>query len=192
MTLARRILSEKRPLLLPLGLAVLANLAMYVFVVRPLGVSATGAARRADAARMAREAAERDLASAGALVEGQRRAAEDIATFYNKVLPASLPEARQLTYATLPAMARRANVRYQASQTSIDESFRSDRLGHLKIQMALQGEWQDVRRFIYALEASSSFVIIDDVTLAQSDPDQPITLTLDLSTYYRLARANGS
>ena len=190
MTLARRILLEKRTLLLPLGLAIVANAAMYAFLVRPLGASATGAARRAETARVAREAAERDLASANALVDGQRHAAEDIATFYSKVLPASLPAARQLTYATLPALARRANVRYQGSQTSIDENFKSERVGHLKIQMALQGEWEDVRRFIFELEAASSFVVIDDVTLAQNDPDQPITLTLQLSTYYRVG-ANG-
>ena len=33
-------------------------------------------------------------------------------------------------------------------------------------------------------------MIIDDVTLSQTDPTKPLTLTLDLSTYYRLG-ANG-
>ena len=28
-------------------------------------------------------------------------------------------------------------------------------------------------------------MIIDDVTLAQNDPDQPLALSLELSTYYR-------
>jgi hypothetical protein len=31
-------------------------------------------------------------------------------------------------------------------------------------------------------------VIIDDVTLMQADPQKPLTLALELSTYYKLAR----
>jgi hypothetical protein len=77
------------------------------------------------------------------------------------------------------------------STTDIDVNSKTQRIGHLKIQMALQGEWEDVRRFIYELEASPSFVIIDDVTLAQTDLDQPLTLTLELSTYYRLGPNGG-
>jgi len=34
-------------------------------------------------------------------------------------------------------------------------------------------------------------VIIDDVSLAQTDTSKPLTLQLELSTYYRLG-ANGS
>jgi len=189
MTLLKRIFAEKRLQIILLGLAIAANAAMYGFVVRPLGVRSTGAARRAEAARLALQAAGRSLTSANTLVRGKARADEDLSMFYDKVLPASLPAARQVTYATLPALARRTNVRYLQSQTDLEVS-KSQRIGHLKIQMGLQGEWEDVRRFIYELEASPSFVIIDDVTLAQNDMDKPLALTLDLSTYYRLV-ANG-
>ena len=191
MTLVKRILVEKRSLIVGLGLAMAVNAAMYGLVVRPLWVRSTGAARRAEAAGLALQTAERSLAAANALVEGKAQADEDLSTFYDKVLPAGLSAARRLTYATLPALARRANVRYLQSQTSIDATLKSQRLGHLRIQMALQGEWDDVRRFIYELEAAPSFVIIDDVTLAQTDPGEPLTLTLDLSTYYRLGTNGG-
>jgi hypothetical protein len=190
MTLLKRIFVEKRLTIVLLGVAIAANAAMYGFVVRPLGVRSTGAARRAEAAKLALQAAERDLAGANALVRGKMHADEDLSTFHDKVLPASLPEARQMTYATLPALARRTNVRYVQSTTDIDVSLKGQRIGHLKIQMALQGEWEDVRRFIYQLEAAPPFVIIDDVTLAQTDLDKPLMLTLELSTYYRLG-ANG-
>src|SRR5258706_14577124 len=145
---------------------------MYGVVVRPLGVRSTGAARRAETARLALQAAQRDLAAANALVGGKAHADEDLSTFYDKVLPASLPAARQMTYATLPALARRTNVRYLQSQTGIDVNLKGQRIGHLRIQMALQGEGEDVRRFIYELEAAPAFASIDAVTLAPTEPDQ--------------------
>ncbi len=52
--------------------------------------------------------------------------------------------------------------------------------------MVLQGEYENIRRFVYELETAPEFVIIDDVTLTQADAAKPLTLTLELSTYYRL------
>jgi len=57
--------------------------------------------------------------------------------------------------------------------------------------MVLSGEWESIRQFIYDVESASEFVIIDDVTLSQNDPGKPLTLTLELSTYYRLG-SNGN
>jgi hypothetical protein len=51
---------------------------------------------------------------------------------------------------------------------------------------ALQGEYEGFRQFIFDLETASEFVIIDDVTLTQGDPSKPLTLTLEMSTYYPL------
>ena len=59
--------------------------------------------------------------------------------------------------------------------------------GLLKVHTAWQCDYESFRQFIYALESASPFVIIDDVTLAQSDPTKPLTLTMELSTYFRLA-----
>ena len=52
--------------------------------------------------------------------------------------------------------------------------------------MQFQGDYESFRQFIFALESAPEFVIIDDVTLAQSDASKPLTLTLELSTYFRL------
>ena len=51
--------------------------------------------------------------------------------------------------------------------------------------MVLEGNYDSVRRFIYELETTPAFVIIDDVTLAQKDPDKPLALSLELSAYFR-------
>ena len=129
-------------------------------------------------------AAERDLEAARALVAGKTLAEQELATFYDKVLPADLSAARRMTYASLPALARRTNVKYEASRTAI-EPVKNQRLGRLRISMVLEGDYENVSQFIYELETTPAFVIIDDVTLAQGDPDRPLTLTLELSTYYR-------
>ena len=194
MTLLRRILVEKRGLASILVVALLANVGVYVLAVYPLGVKSAGAADRAAAAAVSLSGAERDLAAARTLVAEKAQAEEELKTFYDKVLPADLPAARRLTYAWLPALARKSNVRYEGRNFEVDQALedtKSGRFGRLHIRMVLQGEYESLRRFIYELETSHEFVIIDDVTLAQSEPSRPLTLTLELSTYYR-ARANGT
>ena len=59
------------------------------------------------------------------------------------------------------------------------------------MHLVLRGDYENLRRFIYDVETSQEFVIIDDVTLVQPDAAMPLTLTLELSTYYRI-QANGT
>ena len=191
MTLWKRILVEKRVWVIPLALGVIANIAVYLLVVYPLGVKSAGAEDRAAAAAQALQAAERDIAAARDLVAGKTRAEQELSTFYDKVLPADLPSARRLTYATLPQLARRSNVKFIDRRLEVDPIKKDSRLGVLKIDTQWQGDYGSVRRFIYELESAPAFVIIDGLTLAQADASKPLTLTLHLSTYYRLG-ANGN
>jgi len=184
MTLLQRILREKRSIIVPLFVALLINIGVYALVVRPFGVRSAMAANRAEAASRSLRAAEADREAARALVAGKTLAEQELTTFYGKVLPADLSAARRMTYAALPALARRANVKYDASHTAI-ESVRNQRLGRLRISMVLEGDYASVRQFIYELETTPAFVIIDDVTLAQKDPDKPLALSLELSAYFR-------
>jgi hypothetical protein len=96
-----------------------------------------------------------------------------------------------MTYASLPALARKTSVRYEARTTAIDTQTRDSRLGRMTIRMVLQGDYQSFREFIYALESSPEFVIIDDVTLTEANANEPLTFTINLSTYYRLG-SNGA
>lgn len=184
MTLLQRILREKRTIIAPLFVALLVNIAVYALVVRPLGVRSATAAERAQAATTSLKAAEADRDAARALVAGNTLAEQELATFYGKILPADLSAARRMTYAALPALARRASVKYDASRTTI-EVVKNQRIGRLRISMVLEGNYDNVRQFIYELETTPAFVIIDDVTLAQNDPDKPLALSLELSAYYR-------
>jgi Tfp pilus assembly protein PilO len=188
--LFNRVVAEKRPIVLPLVIALAANVAAYALVVRPRGVKSDGAADRAAVAAAALRAGENELATARALVEGKSRADEELNAFYQKVLPIDLVAARRMTYASLPALARRTNVRYEQRRTTIEDPDADDRLGHLTIRMVLVGDYESIRDFIFELESAPEFVIIDDVTLVESDEAEQ-TLTIALSTYFRL-RPNGA
>jgi hypothetical protein len=187
----KRILIEKRAVIAPLAIALLANLAAYALWVYPLGVKSATAVDRAAAATQSLKAAEQDLANARALVTGKSRAEQEIATFYDKVLPADFPSARRLTYTTLPSLARKANVKMLERREEIDKTEKDARLGILHIQTQWEGDYEGLRRFIYELESDPAFVIIDDVQILQQEATRPLNLRLTLSTYYRQA-ANGN
>jgi len=192
MTLLKRILTEKRAAIIPLAIGILSNIGVYLLVVYPLGVKSAGAENRAAAAAQALQAAERDFNSARNLVSGKTRAERELSTFYDKVIPADQGAALRLTYATLPSLARRSNVKFVDRRVEVEPIREKDRrLGLLKIQTQWQGDYENLRRFIYELESSAAFVIIDDVSLAQIESDKPLTLSLALSTYYRLG-SNGN
>jgi len=182
-----RIFLEKRTLLVALGAGVVLDVAGYALIVYPRGVKSRGAAERASVAATSLGAAERDFAGAKALVAGKTRAEQELATFYDKVLPADESQARRQTYTALPNLARKANVKFAERRTDLDPAIpKNSRVGRLQIRMVLSGEWESIRQFIYDVESASEFVIIDDVILAQNDPGKPLTLTLELSTYFRL------
>ena len=192
MTLWKRILVEKRALVIPLLLAIAINVGVYALVVYPLAVKSATAADRAAAAAAAVAAAEADDNGARALVTGKSRAEQELSTFYDEVLPGDFTAARRLTYAALPRLARKSNVKYEQSRYEPDTSIqKTARLGRLQIRVVLQGEYESFRQFLYELESAPEFVIIDHVTIGQTDANKPLTFVLEMSTYYRLG-ANGN
>jgi Tfp pilus assembly protein PilO len=183
--LIRRIIVEKRAVVLPLVIALAANVLAYILVVRPLEVKSAGAADRARQSAVALAAAEKDLAAARALVSGKSEADQELSSFYQKVLPADLTTARRLTYASLPELARKTGVRYEARSASNEETERDAKLGHMKIKMVLQGDYRNIRQFIYELESAANFLIIDDLTILERTAGEEQTLTINMSTYFR-------
>jgi len=186
MNMLRRVVIEKRALIAPLALALAANIAAYIFVVRPLSIRAASVSQDAAAAVQKVQAAQREYDAAKALVAGTSRAGSELTTFYGKVLPTDQPSARRLTYTALPALARKMNVKFLERRTDVEPPARDAFVGRLKIRTELQGDYQNLRRFIYELESAPEFVIIDDVTLSQNDATKPLTLSIELSAYYRV------
>lgn len=188
--LLRRIVAEKRSIVLPLAVAVLANILAYFLIVRPLAARSAGAADRAAAAAKARQAAEHEMDVANALVTGKARAEEELSSFYQKVLPPNEATALRLTYSPLPALAQRTDVEFVGRTYTREEVEGNKELLRLKIHVGLQGGYRAIRDFIYQLESAPQFVIIDDVTLTDTQGADVQTLTVNLSTYYRV-KGNG-
>jgi Tfp pilus assembly protein PilO len=180
-----RVVADKRAIIAPLAIGLVVNVLAYVLIVRPLGVRSAGAADRATAAATALRAAEKDLALARDLVDGKAAADQELSAFYEKVLPADLVTARRMTYASLPALARKADVRYETRTTALEERKHDERLRRMSIRMVLEGDYKDLCRFIYEVESAPEFIIIDDVSLAESAANEPLTMTINLSTYFR-------
>ena len=86
-------------------------------------------------------------------------------------------------------LARSHDVTFQGGGTSTEE-LRDSTLERLHVNYQLTGDWDDIRQLIYDLETGSDFIVIDNVFLAEGqNPDAPLALTLDLSTFYRTANA---
>jgi Tfp pilus assembly protein PilO len=179
-----RALAEKRRLIVPIAVAAAVNLLIYAVVIYPWTSSAGVLEQRAQQAAMARARAAADLRDAEALRTGQERATQQLARFYDSVLPKGQDGARRITYRRLAALADESNLDYDRRTMSIKPN-RESALEQMDVTMVLQGEYRDVRRFIHKLETAPEFVVIEDVILAQGEKNAPLTLTVRLSTYYK-------
>jgi len=191
MTLGRRVLREKRAVIVPLIVAALANILVYALVVYPLRVKSLGAADRARNAATTLKAAEQDYAAARELVAGKSRAEQELVTFYGKVLPADQLAALRLTYGPLPALARKANVKVLSRRWSPEPQKPDARVARLIVRVVLEGDYEAFRQFVYSLETAPEFVVVDDVTISLVDPNKPLEFTLELSTYYPIGASGG-
>ena len=185
MPLFRRLLAERRRLLIGLAMALAANLVLYVFVVNPLAQRVANVEQRDADAEQSLAAARLDHARASGTLTGKDRAATELATFYTDVLPHDLTGARRLTYRRLQQLADDAGLAYQRGSAE-PTTGRDSTLTRLKIQIVLSGSWDDVRSFIYQLETAPEFVVIDNVELSEAAAGaDALVVTLELSTYYR-------
>jgi hypothetical protein len=183
-----RVVREHRAALLPLGVVLALNLVVLIIVVLPLSRSVTSSEQRAQAAEQEQAAAAAEFRRAEALREGKARATRDLDTFYREVLPSNLTVARRL-FAKLQIQAREHDVHFQ-SGTADEEELRESNLRRLTGQTVLSGDYDDIRALIYDLETSPDFLVIDRVVLAEGeDTNAPLSVTMGVSTYYRVPSA---
>jgi hypothetical protein len=181
----RRVLQEKRSWLLPLAVAAVVNVGVYLIVVYPLVARTASVEARALAAATSAARAHTEFRAAEATRTGRARADEQLTRFYTEILPRDQTGARRITYLRLAKLAEEANLDYARRNFSAKRE-RDSQLEHLDGTMNLTGEYRDVRRFIHTLETAPEFVVIKDVSLAQGEKqDAPLQLTLQLATYYR-------
>jgi len=187
-TLGQRVLREHRRLILPLAIALLVNVVVYVVVVRPLSDRVANIAQRDASADRSLNAARKEHAAATGTLTGKDRASQELARFYKDVLPRDFAAARRLTHTRVPKIAKQFNVDFYSSTVPSATRARDSSLTRYTAKVELAGRYRDVRAFIHQLEASPEFVVIDDVSLSTEDTDGGLLLlTLQLSTYYQAA-----
>lgn len=192
MSLLGRVLVEKRRVLWPLAIAVAANVIAYAAVVYPLKARVASGQARASAAEQNQRAAERDANAARATAQGKQRAEADLQTFYKQVLPADLAAARRVAYVRLAQLAREANLKLQRQTADEERDSKDSPLQRLRLSLVLEGSYEDVRRFVHAIEVAPEFLIVDNTALAvRNEPNAPLVLTLVVSTYF-LSAAHGT
>jgi len=183
----RRILAEKRAWIGPIAVGLLVNVGVYALVVYPLSVTVDNARARVTDARDELLAARRDSANAEAVKVAHAQATGALDEFYADVLPRDLTTANRITYLRLAQLARELNLRAQRRSFEPEDPDRNSVLGRLKITMALEGTYEDMREFIYEIEVAPDFVVIEDIALSEGgNTGSPLVLTLALSTYYQV------
>jgi Tfp pilus assembly protein PilO len=185
--LLRRLVREHRRVAIPLATVLVIDVLVYALVVYPLADRVANVEQRDQAAARALGEAQADFAQANGTLTGKDRASTELATFYEQVLPPDLSGARRRTQLRLQQLAEQVGLTFQRdSYAPIDE--RDSTLTRLRISMVLSGSYGEIREFIHQIEIAEEFVVIDNVELSEGTEGDTLSVTLELSTYYR-ARA---
>lgn len=193
-----RILREKRRIVLPLAIVAVANLLTLLLVVYPLSRRTAGSEEHAGSAAVGLAQATQATRAAQATLDGRARTDKQLETFYADVLPRDQAAARRMTYLHMAQLAREANLDYQRRQFR-DEKVKEGTLTRMDMDIALEGDYRDIRRFIHTLETAPEFAVIRRVALApaqersgngpvkNNNGPRLLTVTLTVATYYRTA-----
>ncbi len=186
MTTARRVLVEKRRVIWPIVAAVVLNIALFLLVVFPLSRKVAGGEAQAQTSAEALAAARQDYTAARATVTGKITADAELRKFYKDVLPPDYSGARRVTYLKIAQLAQQANLRLDRRNYD-DTQERGSELEKLTTTVVLSGDYRDIRRFIYALETSPEFLVLENVALSQGDQrDRGLNVTVQVATYFRV------
>jgi type IV pilus assembly protein PilO len=187
MTDFSRIVTEKRGIIVPLAVLIIANVLLYIVVVFPLGRQVASAQEEARAEQQLLRKARTDLQNAKASVTGKQQADAALQKFYNDVLPANASVARGLTFTRLSQLAQQANVRLSSGTNTVTH-LKSSALSKLTTSYTLSGDYRDVRRFIYSLETTPEFIVLENVSLTSGSADpqeRGLGMLLNIATYFR-------
>jgi Tfp pilus assembly protein PilO len=189
MTLFRRVLAEKRRVVLALAAAATGNVLLFALLVFPLGRQVASAEQDAQLQREALRHARQDAASAHATVQGKDQADSALHKFYLDVLPTDASSARGITYRRLSQLARESNLRLDRG-TNVVKQEKGSSLQKVTTTYMLTGDYRDVRQFIYSLETAPEFMVLENVVLsAPAERERALTVQLDVATYFRAGNA---
>lgn len=189
MSVWRRVLSERRALVVPLVAALAINVLVFALAVLPLSRSVVGDEQRAEEVKQSLVAAHRVARVATDTKASQVQAGEELKKFYSDVLPASLSEARSLLYLEIATLAKETGLLHSTSIFTRDdiEDVENSALVRFGTNVSLSGDYAAIRRFLYHLETSEQFLVVEGVNLGEASTQQTgraIEVVLQVATYY--------
>ena len=187
MTLLRRILAENRIAVTFISASLLGTIVFYLGGVYPLERRVNQTRELKSGISKALDDAKNRSVRTRAGLEQERVTINDLDRFYDEILPENLSVARDITYVSLAELAAKNSlVMERRNGQSVVGEF--DGLVRLQTNMLLAGQWSDIRSFIEAIEDGSDFLVIEDIVLSQrEDMSVPLTLRIEVATYYRAA-----
>ena len=189
MSLWRRIFHERRRVVLPLAIALVANLAVLILAVLPLRSNVASMQEQAVNASLALAQARHLEKAAKDALASRERANTELQKFYAEVLPQDLPSAVRIIRSWLPSAAEGAGLRYTGGAADQDE-IRDSRLTRATSKIELEGSYANIRKFLYSVETAEEFVVIERVELQQSGNDAPanaagrLLVALTVATFF--------
>jgi len=171
MTPWRRVYDERRKILLPLIVGLVANVGILLLGILPMqtGLVAAEAAEREAVAELTN--ARRQSSEARQMASGRENADEQLREFYGRILPPDFATARKTTNLWLQQAAEDAGLSFKTARFDT-EALDGTRLSSAYATIVLEGQYADIRRFLYAVETAEEFIVIERVTLAQNDTSQ--------------------
>jgi hypothetical protein len=180
-----RVMRERRRALWPLAVALAVNLIVLAAVVLPLSRRVNANEQRAQQAARSETAAQAEYRAAENMREGKAQATQDLATFYESVLPPNVAAARRILQSKVLTLAEEHGVEYKSGSANTQEA-RDTGLERLVFSLTLSGQYDDIRAMIYDLETAPEFIVIDNIVLSEARAgEEGLTWALELSTYYR-------
>jgi Tfp pilus assembly protein PilO len=182
----RRIFQEKRRVTIPVLAGLVLNLALFAGVVFPLSARVRGVEAQTHASLQQLQAAQREAADTRNVAQGRDRTSAALKAFYKDVLPSNFAQARGAAYLRLSQLAEQHNLEWSQRQADLQMQ-KDSSLARINMSMALRGDFDDIRRFIYQVESGTDFIVIDSISLRQGvEAGSALTFDLNLSTYYKV------
>lgn len=188
----RRIFAERRSILVPLLALLIIDGVMLGAVVFPLRNSVAASEAQATEAQTTLAQANQRMKMMQAARTSRDRAQKELATFYESILPKSQAEASRILLVEIEHVARENGLRLGARAWEPEKVKDSD-LQRLTGKVELTGDYGAILRFIYDVETSESFLVINSIALSPATrqiggSNGVLQLSVEMGTYYRVPK----
>lgn len=186
MKLVGRIFAERRAVVVPLALFLLANIGVLLGVVWPMQRAVNGADEARYQATVSLADARKFETEWKAKRNSKDRADQELRKFYSEILPTNFGTARAVANFFLQRVATESKLVLRSGQWE-PEPLKDSHLMRVSGTVTLVGDYANIRRFLYEVETAQEFVVIERVELSEANStqnDNRLELTLTVATYY--------